>query len=396
MAHVRRCAAASIPIDARSGRSQATASGDRLCHHPACVVVRRRRRRRAAARRRGPPRFPGSHPVAMPTCAGRLVAPPLAVLPVSVFPLAAADAPTPVGAVRDAPPEPRKTARRCCVPTPLAAADNQSALRRCGRRAVLAGVGGAGRQPDGPGGCRRQRTRHPYRHRAAPATDPAVSDGPTAANAGDVHKMAVCAARARLAASAAAPAVANHRRGASSSPAVHSRHPLRLRRHLPGWRHASMRAVRAAARSLRHRLSALALGDERCGSTACVEGGRGRRANQQLHPFAADAVIISATDRFFLAASDITSVGGESDTGRRAQCTGRTRERAEHPRVVPPERRGHLHGSATTKAASPQCVFRRHVTFSERMKGDSDPSGGGTCRCEKSVPVMELAVGLLM
>jgi len=72
------------------------------------------------------------------------VAPPLAVLPVSVFPLAAADAPTPVGAVRDAPPEPRPTARRSCVPTPLAAADNQSAFRQCGRRAVVAVVGRGG------------------------------------------------------------------------------------------------------------------------------------------------------------------------------------------------------------------------------------------------------------
>jgi len=66
------------------------------------------------------------------TCAGGLVAPPLAVVPVSLFQLMTADDPTPVGAVRDAPPETRKTARCCCVPTPLAAADNQWAFRNCG------------------------------------------------------------------------------------------------------------------------------------------------------------------------------------------------------------------------------------------------------------------------
>jgi len=85
-----------------------------------------------AAAAAAPPPADAAHPVSPPpilsrissTCAGRLVAPPLSVLPVSLFPPAAADAQTLVGAVRDAPPEPRKTARRCCVPTPLAAADN--------------------------------------------------------------------------------------------------------------------------------------------------------------------------------------------------------------------------------------------------------------------------------
>jgi len=55
-----------------------------------------------------------------------------------------------------------------------------------------------------------------------------------------------------------------------------------------------------------------------------------------------------------------------------------------------PTEAGALMQVTKRKTASPLRVFRRHVRFSERIKGDSDSFGGGTCTCETGGPEMEL------
>ena len=226
MAHVRRCAAASVPVDARAGRSHAAGSGDRPCCRPARVVARRRHRRRAAARRRAQPDPSASNPAAHSVHLRRSGSGAAARRGTCVPVPARSRRRTNAGGCRA-----RRAAGAAEDRAPLLRADTTGGGRqpvdfphlwptRCSRRG-----GGRGPTTGRPGGL-------PAASHSTPPSPPcrrchrlAARDGPAAANAGAVHKMAVRAARARLAASAATPVVSNRGRGASSSPTVHHRHP---------------------------------------------------------------------------------------------------------------------------------------------------------------------------